>query len=71
MDNILNEHDYRLALKQCEALMDMHPEIGAKEGNELDKLASLIEAYESKTYPINPPSLEELIKFRIDQQRVY
>jgi len=39
-------------------------------GDELEVLALLIEDYENKKYPIDPPDLIEAIKFRMEQMRL-
>ena len=46
---ILTESDYEQALRRVEALWDS-PE-GSAESDELDVLATLIEAYEREHYP--------------------
>ncbi len=57
---------YRTALKEIESLM------GAKadtpEGDRLDVLATLIEAYERKHFPMDLPDAVEAINFRMEQQ---
>jgi len=50
---IKTEADYRAALKTIESLMDA--EAGSAEGAQLDALATLIEAYEKKRYPLERP----------------
>ena len=45
--------------------MDAKP--GTKNGNELDVLTTLVEAYEAKHHAIYPPNPVEAIKFRMDQ----
>ena len=47
IEEILTAEDYATALLRLEKLMDIDPERGSVEGEELDKLASLLEAYES------------------------
>jgi HTH-type transcriptional regulator/antitoxin HigA len=42
--------------------------IGTREGDRLDVLATLIDAYEAEHYPLNPPGPVEAIKFRMEQQ---
>lgn len=42
--SIPSENDYRLALKRIEALFDAEP--STPEGDELERLASFVEAYE-------------------------
>ena len=41
---------------------------GTPEGDRLDVLATLIDAYESAHHPIDPPDPIEAIKFRMEQQ---
>jgi HTH-type transcriptional regulator/antitoxin HigA len=62
---IKSEADYDNALKRVDKLMDA--EINTPEGDELDVLVTLIEAYESKHYAINAPNPIEAILFRMDQ----
>jgi HTH-type transcriptional regulator / antitoxin HigA len=59
------EADYERALRRVEALWDS-PE-GSAESDELDVLATLIEAYEREHYPIDLPNPIEAIKFRLEQ----
>jgi len=48
LEEIVTLKDYQAALLRIEKLMDIDPEVGSAEGEELDKLASLLEAYEAK-----------------------
>ena len=41
---------------------------GTPKGDRLDILATLIEAYETEHYPMDPPDPIEAIKFRMEQQ---
>lgn len=59
--------DYEAAVARIEALMDA--EENTPEADELDVLATLVEAYEDKHYPMDPPDPVEAIKFRMEQQR--
>jgi len=63
---IKTKADYRNALKNVEALM------GAKantaNGERLDVLVTLIEAYERKHFPLELPDPVEAIKFQMDQK---
>ncbi|WP_455232451.1 transcriptional regulator [Geopseudomonas aromaticivorans] len=56
---ILSEKDLSAALARMEQLWGA--EIGTPEGNELDALASLIEMYEVKHYPMPPADPIEII----------
>ncbi len=53
---IRTEEDYEAALARVDDIFQAKP--GTLEGDELDTLADLIEAYEDKHYPIGPPSLK-------------
>jgi HTH-type transcriptional regulator/antitoxin HigA len=50
---IRTEEDYYAALGEVESLMSA--EFGTPEGDRLDVLATLVEAYEAKHYPIPRP----------------
>lgn len=63
---IRSEADYSDALHRVEALWGSPS--GTPEGDELDILVPLIEAYERAHYPIDLPSPIEAIKFRLEQQ---
>jgi HTH-type transcriptional regulator/antitoxin HigA len=63
---IKNERDHERALQRVEFLWKS-PE-GSAESDELDVLATLIEAYERERYPIDLPDPVEAIKFRLEQQ---
>lgn len=41
---------------------------GTPEGDRLDILATLVDAYENEHYPMDPPDPIEAIKFRMEQQ---
>lgn len=47
---VASEQDYKRALKRIEALFDAEP--GTPEGDELELLVSLVEAYEDLHHPI-------------------
>jgi HTH-type transcriptional regulator / antitoxin HigA len=63
---IRGEKDYERALRRVEELWDS-PE-GSAESDEVDVLATLIEAYERDHYPIGLPDPIEAIKFRLEQK---
>jgi HTH-type transcriptional regulator/antitoxin HigA len=58
--------DYEVALKEMEKLWGAKS--GTPEGDRLDVLATLIDAYEAAHYPMDPPDPIEAIKFRMEQQ---
>ena len=67
MTPIRTEKDYRPALRVVSTLVDQDPSPDSPEGERLDVLSTLIEAYERKHHPIDLPDPVEAIKFRMDQ----
>jgi HTH-type transcriptional regulator / antitoxin HigA len=63
---IKTEEDYRTSLQEIEALMTAEP--GSPEGERLDVLVTLVEAYERKSFPLDLPDPVEAIKFAMDQR---
>lgn len=63
---IRTEEDYETALAEVGRLWGAKS--GSPEGDRLDVLATLIDAYESAHHPIDPPDPIEAIKFRMEQQ---
>jgi HTH-type transcriptional regulator/antitoxin HigA len=63
---IKSEADYQNTLKEIESLMSA--EADTPEGDRLDVLVTLVEAYERAHYPIDFPDPVEAIKFRMEQQ---
>ena len=64
---IRTEADYIAALREVSALIDLDPASDSPEGERLEVLGTLVQAYEAKHYPIDPPDPIEAIKFRMDQ----
>jgi HTH-type transcriptional regulator/antitoxin HigA len=52
---IKTEDDYAWALAEITAYFDNQPEVGSPDGDRFDVLATLIEAYEDRHYPISAP----------------
>ena len=63
---IRTKRDYETALKEVERLRGV--KAGTRDGDRLDVLATLIDAYEAEHYPMDPPDPIEAIKFRMEQQ---
>lgn len=63
---IKTKADYRAALKEIETLMAA--ERDTPEGERLDVLVTLVEAYERKHYQLDLPDPVEAIKFRMEQK---
>src|SRR3546814_635984 len=63
---IKTEDDYTAAMTEIERLWGAPS--GTPEGDRLDILATLVDAYEREQYPLDPPDPIEAIKFRMEQQ---
>jgi HTH-type transcriptional regulator/antitoxin HigA len=63
---IKTQRDYRRALKEIEALMNAKR--NTPEGDRLDVLVTLVEAWESKHWPLDLPDAVEAIRYHMDQQ---
>ena len=63
---IKTRRNYDKALRRIEALMSAQP--GTDEGDELDVLATLVEVYEQKHFPVRTADPVEAILFRMEQQ---
>jgi HTH-type transcriptional regulator/antitoxin HigA len=64
---IRTDEDYRDALREVSVLIDLDPEPGTEEGDRLEVLATLVEVYESRRFPIDASDPIEAIKFRMEQ----
>jgi len=62
---IRTKADYRAALKEIESLMNA--EADTPEAERLDVLATLVEAYERRHFPMDLPDPVEAIRFRMEQ----
>ena len=63
---IKTEADYEAALKEIEQLWGAS--YGSPEGDKLDVLVTLVEAYEEKHYPVPPPDPIEAILHYMENQ---
>jgi HTH-type transcriptional regulator/antitoxin HigA len=64
---IRTKADHEAALREIERLWGADE--GTPEGDRLDVLATLVEAYEQAHFPMDAPDPIEAIKFRLEQQR--
>jgi HTH-type transcriptional regulator/antitoxin HigA len=62
---IKTKRDYHRALKEIEGLMMAKQ--NSPEGDRLDVLVTLVEAFERKHYPLDLPDPIEAIKYHMDQ----
>ncbi len=63
---IKTDADYRAALKEMKSLMIAGPD--TVEGERLDIMVMLIEAYEAKHFPMDLPDPVEAIKFEMERK---
>ena len=63
---IKTDKDHAAAVKQIERLWGAKS--SSKDGQTLDVLLTLVDAYETKHFPIDTPDPLEVILFRMDQQ---
>lgn len=67
---IKNEQEYDVALARVDELMDLNPEMGTNESNELEVLVLLIEKYEESNWAISIPDPIEAIKYRMEEMNL-
>ena len=67
---IRDEQTYRTTLARVSALVDLDPAPDSPEGEELEVLGTLVEAYETRHYPIGSPDPIEAIRFRMEQSGI-
>jgi HTH-type transcriptional regulator / antitoxin HigA len=63
---IKNHRDYRRSLREIERLMTARR--NTPEGDRLDVLVTLVEAWEAKHYALDLPDPVEAIKYHMDQK---
>jgi len=64
---IRTDAHYRGALREVSALIDLDPDRDSPEGERLEVIGTLVQAYEAEHYPLDPPDPIEAIRFRMDQ----
>jgi HTH-type transcriptional regulator / antitoxin HigA len=63
---IKSKRDYQRALKQIERLMDAKR--NTPDGDRLDVLVTLVEAWEARHYPLDLPDPVDAIKYHMEQR---
>jgi HTH-type transcriptional regulator / antitoxin HigA len=61
-----SEADYAAALKEIERYFENEPKPGTSEADRFDLLALIIEDYERKRWPIEPPDAIDAIRYRME-----
>jgi HTH-type transcriptional regulator/antitoxin HigA len=67
---IKNEKEYDKALDRIDTLMELNPQLGSQDSDELEVLVMLVEKYEEKNWVINEPDPVEAIKIRMEQMHL-
>jgi HTH-type transcriptional regulator/antitoxin HigA len=61
-----SEADYNAALKEIERYFENEPKVGTPEADRFDLLALIIEDYERRRWPIEPPDTIDAIRYRME-----
>jgi HTH-type transcriptional regulator / antitoxin HigA len=61
-----SEADYDAALEEIERYFDSEPEPGTPDADRFDLLALIVEDYERKRWPIEPPDAIDAIRYRME-----
>ena len=64
---IRSDADYKSMLAEVSTLIELNPDPDSQDGERLEVLALLVEAYEEKHFPLPLPSPVDAIKFRMEQ----
>jgi len=64
---IRNDKDYKAALAVVSDLIDRDPAPDSPDGEHLEVLGLLVQAWEERHYPIDPPDPIDAIQFRMEQ----
>lgn len=63
---IKTEAEHKAALARIDRIFDARP--GTPKGDELELLLLLVETFEERAYPIDPPDPIDALRFRMEQQ---
>jgi len=61
-----SEADYDVALNEIERYFENQPKPGTPEADRFDLLALIVEDYERKRWPIDPPETIDAIRYRME-----
>ncbi len=65
---ITTDAEHEKALAEIDRLMDRNPAAGTFASDRLGVLATLVEAYEDRRWPMDPPDPVEAIKFAMEHR---
>ena len=65
---IRTKTDYRNTLKEVSKLVKLDPPLGSNDGDRLDILVTMVQAYEARHFSLDIPDPVDAIKFRMEQQ---
>lgn len=65
---VRTESDYDRAINRINTLLNLNPEPGSREDDELEVLSSLVQVYEDNHYPILPPEPVEAVKIAMEEK---
>ena len=65
---IRTKTDYRNTLKEVSKLVELDPPLGSNDGDRLDILVTMVQAYEARHFSLDIPDPVDAIKFRMEQQ---
>jgi HTH-type transcriptional regulator / antitoxin HigA len=63
---VRTETEYDEALEEIERYFDNEPKLGTPEADRFDLLALIVEDYERKRWPIEPPEAIDAIRYRME-----
>ena len=70
MDNINNEKYHKMALNKVRALLKLNPAKDSADGQELEMLITLVEAYEDVHVPMQASDPRAYLAFRMEQDNL-
>jgi HTH-type transcriptional regulator/antitoxin HigA len=65
---IKSDEDYEKVIAEIEKLIDLDPQTGSAEANQLELLTLVANAHEAKAFPSTIPDPVDAIRFRMEQQ---
>ena len=65
---IRTKTDYKNTLKEVSKLVELDPPLGSNDGDRLDILVTMVQAYEARHFSLDIPDPVDAIKFRMEQQ---